>query len=188
MKIVFLSLCIAIATIVLSCKTVKAKPVSTSKKPTTTKSVVKKPAISPKKPTTSKKDLTIRQLVAAIKNDKLQTFVEEWIATPYRYGGTTKEGVDCSGLISNAYQYSYNRTVKRTAGEQFDQCRAVSIEDVKEGDLVFFKIKSSSISHVGIYIGNNTFFHASSSQGVILSNLSEEYYQKYLYKVGRWKE
>ena len=61
----------------------------------------------------------------------------------------------------------------------------VSREDLKEGDLVFFKINSRTISHVGIYLGNNRFAHASSSRGVVLSNLDEPYYKRYFYKGGR---
>jgi lipoprotein Spr len=61
----------------------------------------------------------------------------------------------------------------------------VSREELKEGDLVFFKIKSRSITHVGIYLGNNRFAHASSSRGVVLSNLDEPYYKRYFYKGGR---
>jgi lipoprotein Spr len=61
----------------------------------------------------------------------------------------------------------------------------LSREELKEGDLVFFKIKSRSITHVGIYLGNNRFAHASSSRGVVLSNLDEPYYKRYFYKGGR---
>jgi lipoprotein Spr len=61
----------------------------------------------------------------------------------------------------------------------------VSREELKEGDLVFFKINSRSITHVGIYLGNNRFAHASSSRGVVLSNLDEPYYKRYFYKGGR---
>ena len=58
-------------------------------------------------------------------------------------------------------------------------------DELKEGDLVFFKIKSRSITHIGIYLGDNRFAHASSSRGVVISNLNEPYYSRYFYKGGR---
>ena len=64
----------------------------------------------------------------------------------------------------------------------------VNKEDLKEGDLVFFKIKSKAISHVGVYLGNNKFAHASSSRGVMISNLNEAYWKRYYYKGGRLLE
>ena len=58
-------------------------------------------------------------------------------------------------------------------------------DELKEGDLVFFKIKSRTITHIGIYLGDNRFAHASSTRGVVISNLNEPYYSRYFYKGGR---
>jgi lipoprotein Spr len=80
----------------------------------------------------------------------------------------------------------YNTNLKRTAAEQYTQSEKIDWSDLKEGDLIFFKTDGSrSITHVGIYMTNNKFVHASTSQGVTISDLSEPYWQKRLYSLGR---
>ena len=123
--------------------------------------------------------------VDATSNLKLYKFVYEWIGTPYSFGGNTKKGIDCSAFTKAIYDKVFNTTIRRNSRDIFSMVDPLSKEDLKEGDLVFFKIKSRSISHIGIYLGDNRFAHASSSRGVVISNLNEPYYSRYFYKGGR---
>jgi lipoprotein Spr len=123
--------------------------------------------------------------LSATSNLKLYQFVYDWIGTPYRFGGSSRKGIDCSAFTKEIYSKVFNTVIQRNSREIFSMSTPVSREELKEGDLVFFKIKSRSITHVGIYLGNNRFAHASSSRGVVLSNLDEPYYKRYFYKGGR---
>jgi len=122
--------------------------------------------------------------VSATSNMKLFDFVYEWIGTPYRFGGGTKKGIDCSGFTKQLYSQVFNVDIKRNSRDIFSMVSPVKKDELKEGDLVFFKIHSRSISHVGIYLGNNRFAHAS-SKGVAVSSLDDDYYARYFYKGGR---
>ncbi|GAA4101844.1 C40 family peptidase [Mucilaginibacter panaciglaebae] len=122
--------------------------------------------------------------VSATSNMKLFDFVYEWIGTPYRFGGGTKKGIDCSGFTKQLYSQVFNVDIKRNSRDIFSMVSPVKKDELKEGDLVFFKIHSRSISHVGIYLGNNRFAHAS-SKGVAVSSLDDDYYSRYFYKGGR---
>ncbi|HEX7367081.1 MAG TPA: NlpC/P60 family protein, partial [Pelobium sp.] len=79
----------------------------------------------------------------------------------------------------------FNTIIGTNSRNIFSMVDPVNKMDLKEGDLVFFKIHSKSISHVGVYIGDHKFAHASSSRGVMISNLEEPYWQRYFYKGGR---
>lgn len=121
------------------------------------------------------------------KKDNLRLYTEAstWLGTPYRYGGTTRQGVDCSGLISNLYLQVYQKRLERTAAEMARKnCRKTAKSNLREGDLVFFNTakKKKGINHVGLYLKNGYFIHATTSKGVIISNLREEYYTK------KWKQ
>jgi len=122
--------------------------------------------------------------VDATSNLKLYKFIYEWIGTPYRFGGNTKNGIDCSAFAKTIYQKVFNTTILRNSRDIFSMVDPLAKDELKEGDLVFFKIKSRSISHVGVYLGDNRFAH-SSSGGVKISNLNEPYYSRYFYKGGR---
>ena len=123
----------------------------------------------------------------AISNSSLYKFIDEWYGTRYRLGGTSKSGIDCSAFVMQMYTSVFGLDMLRTAAEQFHStCKMVwDKEDLKEGDLVFFKIKTSRISHVGIYLMNRFFVHASSSQGVMISSLNDKYWQRYYAGAGR---
>lgn len=123
--------------------------------------------------------------ISATSNLKLYQFVYDWIGTPYRLGGTNKNGVDCSGFAYQLYDKVFHTVIGNNSRNIFSMVNIVDKEDLQEGDLIFFKIKSSSISHIGVYIGDNKFAHASSSRGVMISNLDESYWKKYYYKGGR---
>ena len=124
--------------------------------------------------------------VEEMNNIPLLQKIDEWWGTPYLYGGSSKRGVDCSYFTLDVMNAIYNTNLKRTAAEQYTQSEKIDWTDLKEGDLIFFKTDGSrSITHVGIYMTNNKFVHASTSQGVTISDLSEPYWQKRLYSLGR---
>lgn len=103
-----------------------------------------------------------------------------WLGVPYQYGGTSMQGVDCSGYVQNIYKQVFNIDLPRTTAEIYALGTYVRGEWIGCGDLVFFKnIRGRGVDHVGIYIGNNKFTHASSSQGVVVSELNDDYYQNH---------
>jgi murein DD-endopeptidase / murein LD-carboxypeptidase len=126
--------------------------------------------------------------VSATSNVKLYQFVYDWLGTPYRLGGTSERGIDCSGFAYQLYDKVFNTVIGNNSRNIFSRVNPVSKEELKEGDLVFFKINSRAISHVGVYLGDNKFAHASSSRGVMISNLNEPYWKRYYYKGGRLLE
>lgn len=117
------------------------------------------------------------------KKDDLQLYLEaaQWLGVPYRYGGTTRKGVDCSGLVGQIYKQVYHTNLERsTTGMAQKNCRKVGKGNLKTGNLVFFNTskKKKGINHVGLFLKNGYFIHASTSKGVIISNLKEDYYHK----------
>ena len=122
-----------------------------------------------------------------ISNVMLYKFIEEWYGTRYRMGGTSKSGVDCSAFVQHLYKYVFNQPLLRTAGMQFESSTQIikNMSDLREGDLVFFKINSSRITHVGVYLKNNFFVHSASSKGVSIASLQNAYWQKYFAGGGR---
>ncbi|WP_177764717.1 C40 family peptidase [Flavobacterium sp. I3-2] len=119
-----------------------------------------------------------------LKNEKLYFYIDNWLGTPHKMGGTTKSGIDCSGFVSNVYTEIYNEKLPRTSREMADQIKSKKQDKLKEGDLVFFAFGGGKIDHVGIYLHNNRFVHVSSKKGVIISNLEESWYSKYFVKSG----
>jgi lipoprotein Spr len=122
--------------------------------------------------------------VSTTSNIKLFQFVYDWVGTPYHFGGDSRKGIDCSAFTKELYSKVFNLTIKRNSRDIFSMVNPVSKDDLQQGDLVFFKIHSRSISHVGIYLGNGRFAHAS-SRGVAISSLDDGYYNRYFYKGGR---
>lgn len=115
-----------------------------------------------------------------IQNFSLYDFIEDWYGVRYRSGGDDKAGVDCSGFVKRLYEHVFSTDLLRTAFEQFNNCRIVKEkDDLQEGDLVFFRTHGKRISHVGVYLANYYFVHASTSKGVIISSLNEDYWKRY---------
>lgn len=123
----------------------------------------------------------------AVTNFPLYNFIEEWYGVRYRMGGNDKSGIDCSAFVQKLYENVFCTNLVRTAFEQFSMCRYVLKQDsLEEGDLVFFKTRGRKrITHVGIYLMNNFFVHASSTQGVIISNLNEAYWSRFYVGAGK---
>ncbi|MEO6831280.1 MAG: NlpC/P60 family protein [Chitinophagaceae bacterium] len=115
----------------------------------------------------------------AICNLSLYHLIDDWYGVRYRLGGTTKAGIDCSAFVQMVYENVFGINLVRTAIEQFGNTRALpTVADCKEGDLVFFHMHGRRISHVGIYLLNNFFVHASSSHGIMISSLDDSYWQR----------
>ncbi|MDP2301871.1 MAG: NlpC/P60 family protein [Ignavibacteria bacterium] len=112
--------------------------------------------------------------------EKMVMEVIKYLNTPYKYGGNTKKGIDCSAFTKAVYESSLSLPLDRSAREQFNQGLAVNDRsDLKFGDLVFFNTtRRVRPGHVGIYLGENLFAHASRKLGVTISSLEENYYHK----------
>jgi len=123
-----------------------------------------------------------------LKNKNLYNFIIDWYGTPYKYGGNNQDGIDCSGFTNALYKEIYKIQIPRVSKDIAENVKRKYAEDLKEGDLVFFSFgKTGTVNHVGIYLHNNKFVHASTSKGVIISNLTEPYYGDYLVKCGSYK-
>jgi len=120
-----------------------------------------------------------------IKDSKLRTEINRWIGAPYRAGGTSPKGTDCSGFVYSVYKKVYGVDLPRRSRDMYKVVsKKKKQKKLKEGDLVFFRTVGPRISHVGIYISDGYFVHASSSRGVVWSNLDEDYYRKNFAKGG----
>ncbi len=143
------------------------------------------------KPVSSSKMKNVANILGVkeseIKDENLYKFIAAWYGTPYKYGGCDIKGTDCSCLTINLYQKVYKKSLPRTADEMVKLCDKLSSSKVEEGDMVFFKIESKQVTHVGVYLKNNKFIHASTKKGVMISDLNEPYFKKYFYTFGRLK-
>ena len=115
--------------------------------------------------------------VESLKNVSLLGFIDDWFGTKYRYGGTTKRGIDCSALTGALLLAVYGFNMPRTAREQYKATEHIGRDELKEGDLVFFNTRGG-VSHVGVYLENNYFVQSSSHGGVKISSLDDHYYSK----------
>jgi lipoprotein Spr len=119
-----------------------------------------------------------------VQNISLYSNIDDWYGTRYRYGGTTKTGIDCSGFVQTIFISAFGVTLPRTAKEQYKYVKLISATQLKEGDLVFFNT-TGGVSHVGIYLQNNKFIHASVANGVTITDMYEPYYVKHFIGGGR---
>ncbi len=119
------------------------------------------------------------------ENPELIREVSSWMGVPYRYGGNTRTGADCSGFVWSVYRKVYGISLPRTTTEMARQTRRIRLRNLQEGDLVFFSSRRRKPAHVGIYLGNDQFIHASTSRGVMVSGLDESYYRRRFVGGGR---
>lgn len=116
----------------------------------------------------------------APQSQALLSAAHTWLGVPYKYGGNDRKGVDCSGLVLQVYKDALGIPLPRNSAEQRDYCTAIAKGSLIPGDLIFFATgkDKNRVSHVGIFIGDNLMIHASSSQGVILSDINSQYYAR----------
>lgn len=117
--------------------------------------------------------------VALTPREKVLFEVIKFLETPYKYGGNTQKGMDCSAFTLQVFQNSLAVEIPRSAREQYASGEKIPADELKFGDLVFFNTTRRSFpGHVGIYLGENQFAHASRSLGVTVSSLEDTYYKK----------
>lgn len=116
----------------------------------------------------------------APQSQALLSAAHSWLGVPYKYGGNDRQGVDCSGLVLQVYKDALGIPLPRNSREQQDYCTAIAKGSLIPGDLIFFATGKDKqrVSHVGIFIGDNLMIHASSSKGVILSDINSQYYAR----------
>ena len=123
-----------------------------------------------------------------LKNKELYRLIQDWYGTPYVFGGQSERGIDCSGFTNVIYKEIYRTQIPRISKDIAENIKRKYVKDLEEGDLVFFSFgNTGTINHVGVYLLNNKFVHASTSKGVIISDLTEPWYEKALVKCGSYK-
>jgi len=116
--------------------------------------------------------------VATFDHQKMMDDILAWMGTPYEYGGDSKSGIDCSAFTHEMFKESAGINLPRTCEEQVKLGSPVDKDNLQFGDLIFFNTTGQNPSHVGIYIGDDMFAHASVSFGVTLSSMYSSYYKK----------
>jgi len=129
--------------------------------------------------------------VIAAPSDKLANLqrallaqYKDWYGTPHKWGGMSKQGVDCSGLVKLTFEQKFSLSLPRTTASQVKEGYSIKRAQLRTGDLVFFKT-GVNVRHVGIMVDNLQFFHASSSRGVILSRLDNPYWNSHYWQSRR---
>ncbi len=125
--------------------------------------------------------------VETITDVKMFEFIESWFGTRYRYGGNDRSGIDCSAFVQTFISANYNVQLPRTSASQYEFSKRIGKDDLQEGDLVFFKTmgRRRGVSHVGVYLRNNKFVHASTSLGVTINDMNDTYYYQHYAGAGR---
>lgn len=111
----------------------------------------------------------------------------EWMGVPYRWAGTTKKGVDCAALTRNLYEAVYKIKLAGNAVVMHQIASPIAKEELQEGDLLFWAINSKSITHVGVYLKDGYFVHATTARGVMINHISDAYYTRWYHSAGRIK-
>lgn len=124
---------------------------------------------------------------SADDNAALYEAINSWLGVPYRYGGTDRSGIDCSAFVGTIYRDVYGVALHRSSNEMLADVKLVSRDKLREGDILFFTNSKGKVSHVGIYLKDGLFAHASTSNGVSVSRVDDTYWSNHFYKGGRVK-
>ncbi|MDX2322364.1 MAG: NlpC/P60 family protein [Moritella sp.] len=120
----------------------------------------------------------------AYLQEPLLSQYKDWRGTPHKWGGMSKKGIDCSGLVKLTFEQQFSLSLPRTTAEQVKVGYSIKRKQLRTGDLVFFKT-GVNVRHVGIMVDESQFFHASSSRGVILSRLDNPYWNSHYWQSRR---
>lgn len=134
----------------------------------------------PDRPGTSRSGPRSRRSVSgptAVSPSRVEEVGSTWLGTPYRYGGVDERGIDCSALAQNVLG-DLGARIPRTTKAQRHAGRPIRVHELRAGDLVFFRLESGHVNHVGIALGPDRFLHASSSRGVVVDRLMDDYFSR----------
>ncbi|TDQ12099.1 NlpC/P60 family protein [Pedobacter metabolipauper] len=126
--------------------------------------------------------------MANLKSRQLYRFITDWTGVRYQLGGLDKKGIDCSGFALLLEKDIYGIQLPRRSRDQAETIKEKDLSKLREGDLIFFSFGGREVDHVGIYLNNNFFVHASTSRGVVVDDLNLAVYQKAMVKAGSFKE
>jgi cell wall-associated NlpC family hydrolase len=115
---------------------------------------------------------------SSIDRNKMGRIIDSFMGTPYEYGGEGRSGIDCSGLVRQVYKQYAGFDLPHDTKKLYQLVKQVEAEDLVYGDLVFFSDGWFSVSHVGIYVGDGKFVHASETYGVMVSSLEEDHFRR----------
>lgn len=124
------------------------------------------------------------EAMSHLKSKQLYRFITDWTGVQYRLGGLDKRGIDCSGFALLLQKDIYGNELPRRSRDQADVIKEKSMTNLNEGDLIFFSFGGGTVDHVGVYLNNNFFVHASTTRGVVVDDLSIPAYQKAFVKAG----
>jgi cell wall-associated NlpC family hydrolase len=119
-----------------------------------------------------------RQRFSNFQKQQLVIVAKQYVGAPYKYGGNTRHGFDCSGLIYRVFYDAVHIKIPRTVNKLYKSSYEIHPSKAQAGDLVFFKIKGWRANHVGLMLDRSRFIHASKSKGVVISWLGDDYYRK----------
>jgi hypothetical protein len=121
-----------------------------------------------------------------VPETRLHEVVSGWLGTPYRYGGSSRKGIDCSGFVCRVFEQISHAKLPHSTRKLRKMSRVVSAREARAGDLVFFRGGLlRSVNHVGIYLLDNRFVHASTKNGVMFNTLNDNYYKERFVEIRR---
>lgn len=128
------------------------------------------------------------EAMANLKNKSLYNFITDWAGVRYKLGGLDKSGIDCSGFALLLKKKIYGEELPRRSRDQAAIVENKNFGQLKEGDLIFFSFGGNDVDHVGVYLNENFFVHASTNRGVVVDDINIAVYQKAFVKAGPVKE
>ena len=149
--------------------------------------VIGQPVVTPTESQSSTGSNPLGLAYSPDDNAALYEVVNEWLGVPYKYGGTDRNGIDCSAFVGVVYRKVYGINLHRTSNDILRDVELIGRTQLQEGDILFFTNSKGKVSHVGVYLKDNLFAHSSTSNGVSVSNLNDSYWKKHFYKGGRRK-